>query len=252
MPNRTLRERLRYSKKVAALTDFEFRLYILLFTLASDYGRYDADPQFVTSNALPYSKITASKVAAALQSMRDKGLITLYEVDGNQFLEIAQWDARVRSHEKYPAPAQAVAEKRQSDDSHETGVRARGTRYEGRGTRYEVRGEDIAQSQQPDSTPPPAVVERIPLSGIKDPFHDVTAEDIKKLQHDFPGVEIKREIVKLRRWNEDNPKRRKTATGIKRHISSWMDKAQNKDGGRNDPAIRRRPQVKSMYDKGTP
>ena len=53
---------------------------------------------------------------------------------------------------------------------------------------------------------------------------------MNKKPHTFPAVNVKLEMKKLRIWNKDNPKKRKTKSGVRNHISKWMAQEQNKGG----------------------
>lgn len=72
----------------------------------------------------------------------------------------------------------------------------------------------------------PSVFISIPLAGGK--THDVTADDVAGYKRDFPGVDVEQALRRIRRWNDDNPRQRKTPSGIRNHISTWLAKDQNK------------------------
>ena len=54
--------------------------------------------------------------------------------------------------------------------------------------------------------------------------------DIDQWQDTFPGIDVLSEVKKARQWSIDNPKRRKTNAGIRRHITAWLGRAQDKHG----------------------
>jgi hypothetical protein len=60
----------------------------------------------------------------------------------------------------------------------------------------------------------------------------ITEVDISDYERTYPAVDVRQEIRAMRRWAMDNPTGRKTATGIKRFVNSWLSRAQNK-GQRN-------------------
>ena len=60
--------------------------------------------------------------------------------------------------------------------------------------------------------------------------YPVYKEDIDRWGELYPAVDITRELRKMVGWIEANPKKRKTRTGIKRFINSWLSKAQDKGG----------------------
>jgi hypothetical protein len=54
-----------------------------------------------------------------------------------------------------------------------------------------------------------------------------TVEQIASYQRDYPGINVREEALKARRWCENNPKRRKTASGMPRFLANWLNKAQD-------------------------
>jgi hypothetical protein len=54
--------------------------------------------------------------------------------------------------------------------------------------------------------------------------------DIIQWQRTYPAVDVFAEIAKMESWLDANPKKRKTAQGIKRFINSWLARAQDRGG----------------------
>ena len=82
MPNRIIKETIRTSKKLNALSDFEFRLWTYLITYVDDFGRGSADPVLLKGFVLPRSPSTSDEISSALERMETLGMIAKYEVDG--------------------------------------------------------------------------------------------------------------------------------------------------------------------------
>ena len=55
-------------------------------------------------------------------------------------------------------------------------------------------------------------------------------KDIIQWQRTYPAVDVHAELAKMESWLDANPKKRKTAMGIKRFINSWLSRAQDKGG----------------------
>lgn len=79
------------------------------------------------------------------------------------------------------------------------------------------------QAEQPASRQP---VILIPLIK-KDGEFPVYQEDIDQWQETFPGIDVKKALRRIAQWNHDNPSRRKTMSGIRRHISIWLGRDQD-------------------------
>lgn len=55
----------------------------------------------------------------------------------------------------------------------------------------------------------------------------ITEDDAQADQKAYPAVDVMSEYQKMERWLEANPKNRKTKSGIKRFVNSWLSRAQN-------------------------
>ena len=112
MPNRIIKESIAGSERIAALSDFEFRLWVGLITFVDDKGRGDARPVLLRSYLFPLREdITTPQVAEALDSLARQGCIKFYQVEGKPYFYFPNWDKhqRVRNiREKYPAPPSAA------------------------------------------------------------------------------------------------------------------------------------------------
>jgi len=77
-----------------------------------------------------------------------------------------------------------------------------------------------------EPTPAPLAVIEVPLVAKYGSF-GITQPMIDDWQTDYPGVDVVIELRKLRQWNISNPKQRKTKSGILKHITSWLGRAQD-------------------------
>ena len=109
MPQRLLRPGIRQSKRWNRVSYLEQSLYVRLLTLVDDYGRYEADPELIRSEAFPFgdpegNPIPVPTIDSALLSLASKCLLILYEYDSKQYLQLLRWKERVRSESKFPEP----------------------------------------------------------------------------------------------------------------------------------------------------
>lgn len=80
-----------------------------------------------------------------------------------------------------------------------------------------------------DCTEPEAVaVLSIPLNDKTE--YPVTQSDIDKWQELYPAVDVLQQLRAMRGWCDANPSRRKTKTGIRRFINSWLSREQDRGG----------------------
>lgn len=76
------------------------------------------------------------------------------------------------------------------------------------------------------------VVLEIPIIGNGQKAYPVTKSMIAEWQETYPGIDVEQTVKECRQWNIANPTRRKTKSGIARHIVSWLQREQNRGGGR--------------------
>ena len=84
-----------------------------------------------------------------------------------------------------------------------------------------------------DSCAEPGTVSAPPIISIilnDKTFFDVFPEDYNRWCELYPAVNVMQELRKMSSWSTDNPKRRKTKSGIRRFINAWLSKEQDKGG----------------------
>lgn len=108
MANRVIKESLWTSEKIAALSDFEFRVWVALITLADDAGRGDARAAVIRGRAFPLRDgVTNKNVESAVRKLASSSCITLYTVGGRCYYCFPTWNKHQRIRDckpKYPGP----------------------------------------------------------------------------------------------------------------------------------------------------
>lgn len=114
MPNRIIKESLCESETIAALSDFEFRLWVTLIVLVDDAGRGDARPAIIKGRGFPLrSRISERDIKDALHGLAAKGCVSLYEVGGKPYFWFPTWGKHQRldrAKPKHPAPPDFAAD----------------------------------------------------------------------------------------------------------------------------------------------
>lgn len=247
MPNRIIKDTIRTSKKINALTDFQFRLWVYLITYVDDYGRGSADPEIVKGFVFPRrKKVNETDIKDALAALASTGCISLYDIDGESYFCFPSWGEHQRiqtKRSKFPEPP-ILPESRlfaaEDDALQKVTVDHREKPPE---------SESESKSEKTLSSTPKAGAEPCDVStlaadpaAIKLPLDDNTdyavpqsfADEMAKL---YPAVDVMQQLAAMRGWLIGNPTKRKTRTGIKRFITSWL--AREQDRGR--PAAQRQP-----------
>lgn len=118
MPNRIIKESIRTSKNINDLNDFNFRLWLYLITYVDDFGCGSADPELLRCFVFPRRKgVTEKNIAEGLHALACKGLVRLYEVDGEPYFCFPNWSdhQRIQSKKrKFPAPPWVTVTHRES------------------------------------------------------------------------------------------------------------------------------------------
>ena len=226
MPNRIIKESIRTSKSVNALTDFQFRVWLYLITYADDYGRGSADAELLKGFVFPRRKgITESQISKALDDLASIGMIHLYNVDGESYFCFPNWAMHQRiqaKKEKFPAPPNGIPPL--PTVSH---------------------GESPSESN-PNPNPNPNPIDATHLAQsdsvtvIALPLNDgtekaVTQSEVDKWSELYPAVDVMCELRKMVGWLDANPKKKKTKRGIGQFINGWLSREQDK-GGRVVPS----------------
>lgn len=227
-----LKETIRTSKSVNALSDFQFRVWAYLITYVDDYGRGSADPELLKGLVFPRRKgVTESQIKNALTVLANTGMITLYEVDGESYLYFPKWEQhqRIRNKmSKFPAPVrtcgdspQVAADCGEMSPEVEVEVEVEGEIED------EGEGEYIGAELCDNSAP---VVTIILNDGSEYPVSQSYVDEMQKL---YPAVDVMQELRAMKAWCINNPKRRKTKNGIKRFINTWLSNEQDRGGRKN-------------------
>ena len=67
---------------------------------------------------------------------------------------------------------------------------------------------------------------KLPLINVDD--YLVTKEYVKELKELYPAVDVEQALRNMRGWLDSNPRNKKTPRGIKRFITSWISREQDK------------------------
>ena len=205
-----------------ALPDFLFRVWAYLITYVDDYGRGSADPQLLKGFVFPRRKeITEEQIREALRALAGRGLIRLYETEGEPYFCFPRWDAHQQIRAKksrFPAPDINGYQMISSDSTC-----PRNPIQSNPNTESESEYRDGAALQSTAAL-------TLPLNDGTE--YPVTQEYVKQMQELYPAVDVMRELMAMKAWCVNNPTKRKTARGITAFIGNWLAAEQDR-GPRN-------------------
>jgi len=98
----------RSHRKVGALSDFDYRLWIGMIMEADDDGRVVADSAELRAKIWPYNgRVTVEQVKSGIRCLKTVGLIRVYTVKGLRYGWFPSW--RNWQRPKYPTPSKLPA-----------------------------------------------------------------------------------------------------------------------------------------------
>lgn len=89
-------------EKLTPLSKAHRLLYLGMISLADDYGNLKADPLFLKLKIFPLDPETIEEVAALRDDLAAAGVIRLYEVDGEAYLNHPKWDTYQKVGHLFP------------------------------------------------------------------------------------------------------------------------------------------------------
>lgn len=225
MPNRLIKETIRTSKKINSLSDFEFRTWAYLVTYVDDYGRGSADPEILKGFVFPRRKeVREQDIQKALAALERTGSILLYEIAGEPYFCFPNWSEHQRiqtKKSKYPAPSDSDISRWVTVGHGESPPESNPNPN----PNPESNPKDYCAEPQAAGAPP---VISLPLNDGT--FFDVSENDRAKWSQLYPNVDVLQQLRNMAGWCDANPAKRKTRGGIKRFITSWLAKEQDKGG----------------------
>ena len=230
MPNRIIKESICDSEKLAALSDFEFRLWVGLITQADDAGRGDARPAYIKGHVFPFrERVTTKDISAALHALAAVSCVTLYTVGGRPYYSFPSWAKHQRIRDckpKYPGPENADLPQPAADcgdfpqPAADCGLNPiQSESNPNPNPKY------IGTEPQAASMPP---VIFLPLNDGTE--YPVSQEQCHEWAGLYPAVDVIQQLRQMRAWLIANPRRRKTARGINGFIVNWLSREQDKPG----------------------
>ena len=220
MPDRLIRDGLKTSARVGALSERAEMLFVRLLLTACPLGRYHAEPGLVKSGTLPNRpRIRLTDVAHALDEIERAGLIARWtEPDGATFLQVPRFGQQLRYAARSPFPAPP------------------------KGT-PDVDGQDVmpfAVDREPPGRPPPDPEKEEKRSEVsvkrearntQDAFGFVSELETRWPRHDVPAC-LRAAQTHVRK--QRGPDAVLTVDFFERH---WMPKAAERTGGMRQETV---------------
>lgn len=218
MPNRILKESICRSDSIDALSWFEEVLFYRLIVNCDDFGRYDARLKIIKNICFPLKDVTEKDVESALKKLSAAGLVRVYETQGRPYLQLVTWEAHqnIRAQKsKYPTFDETCIQMYADDNSCSRNPIQSNTKS---------KSESFICSEL--NSEPPIITLQL-NTGEEYP---VSQADFDTWCSLYPAVDIMQCLRNMKGWILSNPAKRKTSRGIKKFITTWLQKEQDKGG----------------------
>lgn len=248
MPNRILKESICTSDSIDSLSWYEEVFFYRLIVNCDDYGRFDARPKILKARLFPLkTDIREDAVVTSLVRLQLAGIIIVYMYDERPYLQLVTWGnhQQIRNKKsKYPELSESDIVDFQDWEKEKITVQDfenicnQLISSEIKCPRNPIQSESNlnpnpnsmsgAKASAPIISKPPVISL---LLNDKTEF-GVLQSDIDEWSSLYPAVDVLQELRKMKGWLDANPSRRKTRKGIKRFITNWLAKEQDKGGTR--------------------
>lgn len=224
-----------------------------LWMMADREGRIIDKPKQIKMNLFPCDEWDCD---ALLEELANASHIIRYQVNGSRFIQVRNFKKHQKCHPNEPAstiPEMPMQKQRGNEHScnvtpcHEHSCNVTSDPADCLNAdilNAECLNAEGCPEPSQASGPPPtrARADAEPVCTIPTNRHAtcgeefiVTPEFACELQELYPALDVYQELKNIRAWNLTNPTRRKTLSGIPKHINAWLAKEQNRGNGRHPP-----------------
>ena len=188
--------------------------FIGLLTVCDREGRFRWKPRQLKLDVLPYDDVNFETVLNALVSC---GFIVKYEVEGKAYGYFPSWHKHQCVNNKEsesvipPVSDACVTREVRVDDACATPLSCSQGEGKGREEERKGNGKDIVLA--------------LPLNTNEN--FEICEQQVEEWKTLYPAIDVMQELRNIRGWNLSNPTKRKTKSGILKHINAWFAKAQN-------------------------
>lgn len=232
---RTIKPEFCTSEQIAECSTNSRLLFVLMWCFCDDAGRHPANCKRIKMECFPGDAFTDKQISGFVAELLRVGLLSEYTHENAAYWQVTGWF----KHQRIDRPSYKYGpfdeDGNPSFDEYSTSVRRafddhsppEGNGMEGIGK--EGKGVDVCGVGERSPTPPAKCDELTPFSFVVSDGSEWSLPQSKLDQYrkTFPELELEREFGKAALWLTDNPKRRKTRSGMPSFLSSWLGRAQN-------------------------
>lgn len=221
-------------------------LFIGLWLLCDKDGRMEYRPKRIGAKLFPYEQL---KVTELHDQLCSAGFVTIYTVEGTDYLQVNEFVKHQNPHPKEkagecPPPPEAAphGEPRKETEKPRLSTASSGNAGTSRAESLNPESlnpeplttapssgkpdSTLNEQRQPELVSDPAAV--IQIQAVKGEQVPITQSQVDEWSEAYPAIDVLDEIRRARVWLDANPKNRKTKTGMTRFLVNWLSRAQDK------------------------
>ena len=209
---RMIDKNVRKSKKLRALKSDKHRLlYFMIYPHVDVEGRFSADPEEIKIECVPLLPFTKQQITLAIIDLHEVGLINLYIINKEPYLEITRFLDFNKVRKDKEAESSIIPYSGSSTGAVQEYARI---------SKVKLNISKVNERKEE---------ERILFIDRK--FKNIQKEDKERWRKTYPACDIDVEILKMESWLIANPK--KTKSNYERFINSWLNKQQDQGGSKS-------------------
>lgn len=236
------------SEDFAKLSKLAKLVFMGLFSNADDEGKGRANPTYLKSILFPYDdKLRTTDIIESLKEIGTYTSIVFYTHNESQYYKLENWNKwqTIDKPKKstIPDPSECIGDA-SANDRRSIGDASANDRQpiddasrlkERKGKEEKEKGKEGECMPGAQAAPGRSPAISLPLNDGND--YPVYHEQIEKWVKLYPSVDVMQELRKMAGWLDSNPSRRKTKNGIKRFITGWLAREQDKGGKANERVL---------------
>ena len=235
---RTIKPEFWTSEDLSSLPESTHLLAAALLNYADDHGYFNANPALVKAACSPLREPSVS-IRESLASLLDVGYLAFGTTpDGKRYGRIVKFSEHQRVDHPSKSKIAALSITWENTRACLASPREKLAQEQGTGNREGKGKEEDSARSSASSTPQPVHVEpaialspvfiALPVNAGR-PF-EIREAMVSEWEKLYPAVDVRQQLRTMAGWLDANPKRRKTASGVKRFVNNWLSKDQDRGG----------------------
>lgn len=234
---RTIKPEFCTSEQVAECSPNARLLFVLMWMFCDDAGRHPANCKRLKMECFPGDAFTDKQMKSMVDELTNAGLLSEYTFENQAYWQVTGW-----KHQRidkpsfkygpldksgFPSPisTDSTTIRRPFDESSPPEGNGReSTGMEGNGV------DSICGVAESSATPPEAAKSGFSFLLADGSIWELLAQKMHEYETSFPELDLDQEFRAAGQWLRDNPRRRKTRTGMPTFLGSWLTRSQNKGG----------------------